>query len=76
MRQSGLVTNDVVLIAVGIDWESTQIIAVQMAGRESRSAWKNFLLSLKSRGSCGRVPLQATARPELSQRRLKVIVAD
>ena len=39
------------LIAVGVDWDGRrQILAVEMAGRESRSAWKDFLLVLKARG--------------------------
>lgn len=43
-----------VVIAVGIDWDGRrQILAVQMAGRESRSAWRDFLLALKNRGLKG-----------------------
>jgi len=39
------------LIAVGIDWDGRrQILAVEMANRESRSFWKDFLLALKARG--------------------------
>ncbi|EJT01417.1 transposase mutator type (plasmid) [Rhizobium sp. CCGE 510] len=42
------------LIAVGIDWDGRrQILSVEMAGRESRSAWKDFLLGLKARGLKG-----------------------
>ena len=43
-----------VLIAVGIDWDGRrQILAVEMANRESRSSWKDFLLALKARGLHG-----------------------
>lgn len=43
-----------VLIAVGIDWDGRrQILAVDMANRESRSAWKDFLVALKARGLRG-----------------------
>jgi putative transposase len=43
-----------VLIAVAVDWEGRrQILAVNLANRESPSSWKNFLLSLKNRGLHG-----------------------
>ena len=33
-----------VLIAIGIDWDGRrQILAVEMANRESRCSWKDFL---------------------------------
>lgn len=54
VREAGVVRSQAVLIAVGIDWDGRrQILAVEMAGRESRSAWKDFLLGLKSRGLKG-----------------------
>ena len=38
------------LIAVGIDWDGRrQILAVEMANRESGSSWKDFLLGLRRR---------------------------
>lgn len=43
-----------VLIAVGIDWDGRrQILAVEMASRESRSAWRDFLVGLKALGLKG-----------------------
>jgi transposase-like protein len=40
-----------VLVAVGIDLDGRpQILAVEMADRKSRSAWKDFLVRLKARG--------------------------
>ena len=43
-----------VLIAIGIDWDGRgQILAVEMANRESRSSWKDFLLGLRRRGLGG-----------------------
>ena len=43
-----------VLIAVGVDWDGRrQILAVEMANRESRSSWKDFLLGLRRRGLHG-----------------------
>ena len=43
-----------VLIAIGIDWDGRrQILAVEMANRESRSSWNDFLLGLRRRGLSG-----------------------
>jgi transposase-like protein len=54
VREAGVVMSQAVLIAVGIDWDGRrQILAVEMAGRESRSAWKDFLVRLKARGLKG-----------------------
>ncbi|MBB2713070.1 IS256 family transposase [Rhizobium sophoriradicis] len=54
VREAGVVRSQAVLIAVGIDWDGRrQILSVEMAGRESRSAWKDFLLGLKARGLKG-----------------------
>lgn len=54
VREAGVVMSQAVLIAVGIDWDGRrQILAVDMAGRESRSAWKDFLVRLKARGLKG-----------------------
>lgn len=54
VREAGVVMSQAVLIAVGIDWDGRrQILAVEMANRESRSAWKDFLVALKGRGLKG-----------------------
>jgi transposase-like protein len=54
VREGGIVTSQAVLIAVGIDWDGRrQILAVEMADRESRSSWKDFLLGLRQRGLSG-----------------------
>jgi putative transposase len=54
VREAGIVMSQAVLIAVGIDWDGRrQILAVEMANRESRSAWKDFLVGLKARGLKG-----------------------
>jgi len=43
VREAGIVAGQAVLIAVGIDWDGRrQILAVEMANRESRSARKDF----------------------------------
>jgi transposase-like protein len=49
-----MVTSQAVLIAIGVDWDGRrQILAVEMANRESRSSWKDFLLGLRRRGLNG-----------------------
>jgi putative transposase len=54
VREAGIVASQAVLIAVGIDWDGRrQILAVEMANRESRSSWKDFLIALKARGLKG-----------------------
>lgn len=54
VREAGVVMSQAVLVAVGIDWDGRrQILAVEMANRESRSAWKDFLVRLKNRGLKG-----------------------
>jgi putative transposase len=46
VREAGIVMNQAVLIAVGIDWDGRrQILAVEMANRESRSAWRTSSLA-------------------------------
>jgi putative transposase len=54
VRENGIVGSQAVLIAIGIDWDGRrQILAVEMANRESRSSWKDFLLGLRQRGLSG-----------------------
>jgi putative transposase len=54
VREGGVVGKQAVLIAIGIDWDGRrQILAVEMANRESRSSWREFLLGLRERGLHG-----------------------
>jgi putative transposase len=54
VREGGVVASQAVLIAIGVDWDGRrQILAVEMANRESRSTWKDFLLGLRDRGLHG-----------------------
>jgi putative transposase len=54
VREGGIVASQAVLIAIGIDWDGRrQILAVEMANRESRSSWKHFLIGLRERGLHG-----------------------
>jgi transposase-like protein len=54
VREHGVVGSRAVQIAVGVDREGRrQVLAVELAGRESRSSWKDFLLGLRERGLHG-----------------------
>src|SRR3954471_4330432 len=54
VREDGVVGSRAVLVAVGIDGDGRrQILAVDLANRESRSSWKDFLLGLRERGLAG-----------------------
>lgn len=54
VRGAGVIAHQAVLIAIGINWEGKrQVLAVEMANRESQSSWKEFLLRLKERGLSG-----------------------
>src|ERR1700740_2708372 len=51
VREGGVITSQAVLIAVAVDGEGRrQGLAVELANRESRSSWRDFLLGLKQRG--------------------------
>src|SRR5271154_1826678 len=54
VREAGVISSHAVLIAIGIDWDGRrQVLAVELANRESRSSWRDFLLRLKARGLHG-----------------------
>ncbi len=54
VREDGVIRSRAVLVAIGIDWEGRrQILAVEIAGRESTTSWRELLLSLKQRGLKG-----------------------
>ncbi len=54
VREDGVIRSRAVLVAIGIDWEGRrQILAVEIAGRESTTSWRELLLSLKQRGLAG-----------------------
>src|SRR5438270_12325419 len=52
VREAGVIRSRAVLVvAIGIDWEGRRrIIGVELAGRESASSWRDFLLGLHARG--------------------------
>lgn len=54
VRESGVIRSHAVQIAIGINEEGRrQILAVELANRESETSWKDFLLELKRRGLRG-----------------------
>src|SRR6201995_5609478 len=45
VREAGVIVSQAVLIAIGIDWDGRrQVLAVELANRESRSSWRGFLV--------------------------------
>jgi putative transposase len=54
VREGGVISSQAVLVAVAVDWEGRrQVLGVELANRESRSSWKDFLQSLRERGLHG-----------------------
>ena len=55
VREAGVIASQAVLIAIGIDWDGRrQVLAVELANRESRSSWRDFLLGLQDARSARR----------------------
>jgi putative transposase len=68
VREDGVIVSQAVLVAIGIDWEGRrQVLAVELANRESRSSWKDFLLGLKARGLHGVEFVVSDDHPGLKQ---------
>jgi putative transposase len=54
VREAGVIASQAVLVAIGIDWDGRrQVLGVELANRESRSSWRDFLLGLRERGLAG-----------------------
>jgi transposase-like protein len=54
VREAGVILPQAVLIAVAVDGEGRrQVLGVELANRESRSSWRDFLLGLKERAANG-----------------------
>jgi hypothetical protein len=54
VRLDGVIRSQAVLIAIGISWEGRrEVLAVELANRESGSSWKDFLAGLRERGLSG-----------------------
>ena len=51
VREAGVIRSQAVLIAVAVGWDGRRsVLGVELANRESRSSWRNFLLGMKERG--------------------------
>lgn len=54
VREGGVVRRRAVLIALGINWDGRRcVLGVELANRESRTSWREFILRLKERGLTG-----------------------
>ena len=54
VREAGIICSRAVMIAIGINWDGRrEVLAVELANRESESSWRDFLLRLKERGLAG-----------------------
>src|SRR5271169_6416613 len=54
VREAGIIVSQAVLVAVAVDGDGQrQIVGVELARRESRSSWRDFLLALRERGLSG-----------------------
>lgn len=54
VREEGVIRSRAVMVAIGIDWDGRrQILAVELANRESATSWREFLVGLKQRGLSG-----------------------
>ena len=54
VREAGVIRSQAMLLAIGIGWDGRRsILAIELANRESRSSWRDFLLGLRERGLSG-----------------------
>jgi putative transposase len=54
VREDSVIRSRAVLIAIGVNGEGQrQILAVEIANRESQTSWRDFLIRLKERGLAG-----------------------
>ena len=54
VRIEGVIRTQAVLVALGVTWEGRrEVLAVELANRESLSSWEDFLKLLKERGLRG-----------------------
>jgi putative transposase len=54
VRESGVIRSQAVLMAIGVNWEGRRsILGVELANRETKTSWREFLVRLKDRGLSG-----------------------
>ena len=59
-----MIASQAVLVAIGVDWDGRrQVLGVELANRESRSSWRDFLLGLRERGLHGSSSSSPTTMP-------------
>lgn len=76
VRVEGVVASRAVLVALGVDWEGRrQVLAVEVARKESTHGWKEFLLRLKERGLKGVCFVASDDHPGLKQAVSEVLPA-
>ena len=69
VREDGAVRSQAVLIAIGINWEGRRnILAVELASRESLSSWKDLLAGLRQRSLHEWSSWSATIMPAFAAR--------
>jgi transposase-like protein len=52
--EAGIVRSRAVLIGIGVNWDRRrEVLALELANRESESLWRDFLLRLKEPGLAG-----------------------
>jgi putative transposase len=67
-REGGVIASQAALIAIAVDGEGhRQILAVDLANRESTSSWRDFLLGLRQRGLHGVEFVVSDDHPGLKQ---------
>jgi transposase-like protein len=68
VREAGVIVSQAVLVAVAVDGDGRrQILGVELANRESRSSWRDFLMALKGRGLAGVEFVVSDDHPGLKQ---------
>lgn len=76
VREEGVVASRAVLVALGVDWEGRrQVLAVEVARKESTHWWKEFLLRLKERGLRGVYLVASDDHPGLKRAVSEVLPA-
>ena len=74
VREAGVIVSQAVLVAVAVDEDGRrQILAVELANRESRSSWREFLSRLKQRGLTGVESVVSDDHPGLKQAVCEVV---
>jgi putative transposase len=74
VRENGVIRSRAVLVAIGIDGEGRrQILAVEIANRESSTSWKDFLLALRGRGLRGVIFVVSDDHPGLKRAIMEVL---